>query len=99
MPHNSWTYEQDLAVLYGKITHGRAFNRHPDVQRLADAMGRTHAALCMRKGNFDALDCSVEVTGFRNWAKLTRQVWEEYKNNPDEVMDKAKAAYALMLSA
>ena len=58
MPRNYWTYEQDLAVLYSKITYGRDFKRHPDIQRLADAMGRTHAALCMRKGNFYSLGLS-----------------------------------------
>ena len=98
MPRNNWTYEQDLAVLYGKITHGRAFNRHPDVQRLAEAMGRTHAALCMRKGNFDSLDPRVEGVGLSKAASLTHRVWEDYMRNPDEVMVKARAAYTRLLS-
>ena len=61
MPRNYWTYEQDLAVLYGKIKHGRDFRGHPDVQRLSNAMGRTHAALCMRKGNFDSFAATLRL--------------------------------------
>ena len=97
MPHNYWTHEQDLAVLYGKITHGRDFNRHPDIRRLADAMGRTHAALRMRKGNFDSLDSSVEGLGLTGAAGLTHRVWGEYMENPDETMAKARAAYTRLL--
>gem|GEM_PF-2472812 len=98
MPRNNWTYEQDLAVLYGKITHGRAFDRHPDVQRLAETMGRTHAALCMRKRNFDALDSRVQGRGLSNRAGLTYRVWEEYMKTPDEVMVRAREAYTRLLS-
>ena len=98
MPRNNWTYEQDLAVLYGKITLGRAFRQHPDVQRLANAMGRTHAALRMRKGNFDALDPDVDGAGLSKAASLTRRVWDEYTKNPDEVMVIAKEAYERLLA-
>ncbi len=99
MPQQFWTYEQDLAVLYGKLTHGLAFRQHPDVQRLAEAMGRTHAALCMRKGNFDSLDPRMEGVGLSNAAALTRTVWDEYTRNPEDMLVRAKAAYTGLLSS
>ena len=99
MPRNNWTYEQDLAVLYAKITYGRDFNSHPDIQRLADAMGRTHAAIRMRKGNFDALDPGVEGIGLSKAAGLTHRVWQEYMNDPDETIAIAQGAYNRLLSS
>ena len=99
MPRNYWTCEQDLAVLYGKLTHGGGFDRHPDTERLAEAMGRTLNALQMRKRNFDALDCSVPGVGLWKAAGLTKRLWEAYRDNPEEVTAKAQAAYTRILSS
>ena len=54
MARRSWTREQDLAVLYVKLTHGNEFRSNPDLRNLAATMERTTAALLMRKANFDS---------------------------------------------
>ena len=41
-------------MLYGKLTHGNEFRSNPDLRNLAATMGRTTAALLMRKANFDS---------------------------------------------
>ena len=97
MSHHNWSREQDLAVLYGKLTHGRGFDRHPAVARLAAEMGRSVNSLTMRKRNFDSLDPAVPGTGLKNFAQLTRQVWNEYVAEPERVIAEAKRAYGNIL--
>ena len=98
MSHHNWSREQDLAVLYGKLTHGRGFDRHPDVAKLAATMGRSVNSITMRKRNFDSLDPAVPGAGLRNVAKLTRDIWDEYTAEPERVTARAKLAYENILS-
>ena len=49
MARRNWTREEDLAVLYAKLTHGNAFRLHPDLRNLSLAMGRSTSSLLMRK--------------------------------------------------
>ena len=66
MARRNWTREEDLAVLYAKLTHGNAFRLHPDLRNLSLAMGRSTSSLLMRKANFDAPDPSVPSSGLSN---------------------------------
>lgn len=94
MPHQKWTREQDLAILYLKLEYaGRLTPSHPGVLRLAKAMRRTEASIWMRKGNFDSLDPSVPGSGLNHPAKLTVSIWAEYEKNPDGVLAEARRAY------
>ena len=94
MPRQSWTREQDLAVLYIKIEFaGQLTQTHPEVEKLAEAMNRKEASIWMRKGNFDSLDPSVLGVGLINTAKLTREIWAEYKKDPERVLAEARRAY------
>ena len=93
MSHHNWSREQDLAVLYGKLTHGRGFDRHPDVAKLAAAMGRSVNSITMRKRNFDSLDPAIPGAGLKNFAQLTREIWNEYVAQPERVIAEAKRAY------
>ena len=69
----------DLAVLFLRVEHKNQLRRtHPDVERLAAAMGRTESSIWMRKGNFDYLDPEVPGVALSNVAKMTEQVWAEY---------------------
>jgi hypothetical protein len=94
MPRQSWTREQDLAVLYLKVAIGKNVltQKHPDIFKIAQAMGRTDAAIWMRKLNFDYLDPSVSG-GYSNAAKQTERIWDEYQFNPDSTLAKARKAY------
>ena len=94
MPHQKWTREQDLAVLYLKLEYaGRLTPTHPCILQLARAMRRTEASIWMRKGNFDSLDPSVPGSGLNHPAKLTVSIWAEYEKNPDGVLAEARRAY------
>ena len=93
-PQQSWTREQDLAVLYIKLEHkGRLTPTHPEIERLAKAMNRTEASIWMRKGNFDSLDPSVQGRGLDHPAKLTVDIWAEYERDPERVLAEAHRAY------
>ena len=97
MPRQNWSREQDLAVLYGNLTHGRGFDRHPDIARLAAAMGRSVNSVTMRKRNFDSLDPAIPGAGLKNFAQLTREIWDEYVAEPERVIAVAKRAYENIL--
>ena len=99
MAYQTWTREQDLAVLYAKLEYGlQRFRTHPDNERLAAAMGRTKASVVMRIGNFDSLDQSAPTGGLPNAASLTREIWEEYVHNPEQVFMEAREAYHNLLN-
>ena len=94
MPRQSWTREQDLAVLYIKIEFpGQLTQSHPEIAKLAKAMNRKESSIWMRKGNFDSLDPSVLGVGLVNTAMLTREIWAEYERNPDRILAEARKAY------
>ena len=97
MVRRNWTREQDLAVLYAKLTHGDIFRRHADLGHLAAAMGRSTASLLMRKANFDSLDPASSSSGLGNAAILTKDIWNEYQKNPVEVTVEARLAYLNIL--
>ena len=100
MVYQPWTREQDLAVLYAKLEYGlQRFRIHPDIPRLAAAMGRSEDSLVMRIGNFDALDPSASTAGLYNTARLTGEVWDEYVRYPERVFAEAQEAYQNLLNS
>ena len=95
---NRWTREQDLSVLYLRWKYGHQLAQsHPDIKRLADAMGRTEASIWMRKANFDSLDPSVPG-GLRNAAGQTRDIYHEYQCDRNRVLAEARKSYSNLLS-
>ena len=99
MALNRWTREQELAVLYVKLVYGQQFRTHPDIERLATAMGRTQAAVVKRKANFDSLDPSVHIIGLIRAAQQTKDVWAEYQRNRDKVFAEASESYQKLLNS
>ena len=98
MPVQRWTRQQDLAVLFLRLENkGRLTLSHPDVARLAEAMGRTVDSIWMRKGNFDSLDDSVLGSGLSNSAQLTKDIWAEYRQDPERIHAEARRAYSDIL--
>ena len=97
MAYQTWTREQDLAVLYAKLEYGQQFRIHPDITRLADAIGHSEDSVGMRVRNFDWLDQSVPG-GLSNAASLTRKIWNEYERNPKQVFREAREAYQKLLT-
>ena len=97
MSANRWTREQDLAVLYAKLEYGQQFRIHPDCTRLADAIGHSEDSVGMRIRNFDWLDQSVPG-GLSNYASLTKEIWNEYERNREQVFTEAREAYQKLLN-
>ena len=98
MALNRWTRKQDLAVLYAKLEYGRGFRTHPDIERLATAMGRTEDSIMMRMGNFDSLEPSAPSGGLGNAANLTKEIWNEYVRSTEQVFVEARGAYTELLN-
>lgn len=93
MGHSRWTREQTLAVLYLKLEHkGRLTLTHPDVCMLAKAMDHNCNAIRALKCNLDYLDPSVPG-GLSKYAKLTKEIWYEYVQDPERVLAEAQRAY------
>ena len=100
MPVQRWTREQELAVLYLKVEIGKngLTQDHPDIYKLAQAMGHANAAIWMRKCNFDYLDDSVRG-GLSNFAKQTKEIWDEYQSYPASTLAKSKIDYSNLLGS
>lgn len=89
-----WTYEETRAAfaLYFLIGASKADKRNPDVQRLAQALGRTPDAVAMKLCNIAANDenrISAGRVGLAHGAKLDRTIWLDYRDGGDEFLDGA----------
>ena len=78
----NWTRQQLLVAfsLYCRMPFGKISARHPDIIRVAAAIGRTPAALSMKMGNIASLDPAITSTGRRGLSQASasdRVMWEE----------------------
>ena len=95
MPQHSWTREEDMAVLCLRVKHnGQLRKAQPDVVKLAKAMSLKKVdSILMRNRNFDNLDKSSSGEASSHVAKQTKEVWAEYKSDPDRILAEARKAY------
>ena len=56
-------------------------------------MNRTADAILMRKRNFDSLDSSAPGVAVGHFAKQTKEIWDEYEQNPDGIRAEGRRAY------
>ena len=78
----NWTREQLLVAfaLYCRIPFAKISSRHPDIIRVAAAIGRTPAALSMKMDNIASLDPAVTSKGHKGLRAASandRAMWEE----------------------
>lgn len=100
MPREKWTREQDLAVLFLRIRYGQELTlSHPAIGELARAMNRTESTIWMRKGNFDSIDPSTPGKGLINAAQLTRDIWDEFQQDPRRIREESRKAYLQLTQA
>ena len=100
MQRENWTREQDLAVLFLRLSYGEDLKlSHPAIGELARAANRTEASIWMRKGNFDSLDSSATGKGLRNAAQLTRDIWAEFLQDPQRIREESRMAYLQLTKA
>ena len=88
-----WQRGESLAALYLErlLAKGELTKAHKAT--LADAMGRTHAAIQKHIGNYVALDPSVHHSGLAGISRLTEGIWTEYQRDPRGVFAQARQAY------
>ena len=82
----NWTHEQLLVAfaLYCRMPFGKISSRHPDIVRVATAIGRTPAALSMKMGNIASLDPAITSTGRRGLSQASandRAMWAEMNSD------------------
>jgi len=80
---NRWTKEQlKLAFhLYCQLPFGRLHYRNPEINQLANLIGRTPSAVAMKLVNFASLDPAITSTGRKglgNASDLDREIWNEF---------------------
>lgn len=94
-----WTREEAIIVfnLYCRIPFKDSNKSHPEVRRFADLVGRTPSAVNMKIGNFGSLDPELKkrgISGLRNASKLDRQVWDEFHQDWEALIDESDALIA-----
>ncbi|MCE2499908.1 MAG: HNH endonuclease [Dehalococcoidia bacterium] len=87
-PRTNWTRQQLLVAfaMYCRIPFSRINSRHPDIIRVAAAIGRTPAALSMKMDNIASLDPAVTSKGHKGLRAASandRAMWEEMTSDWD----------------
>ena len=77
-----WTRDQLLVTfaLYCRLPFGRLHHRNPEIMAVAEAIGRTPAALAMKLTNIASLDPEITSTGRRGLTGASladRAMWNE----------------------
>ncbi|MBI5515017.1 MAG: HNH endonuclease [Deltaproteobacteria bacterium] len=83
-----WVREEILLALhhYWRIPFGQQHARNPRVIELANALRRTPSSVAMKLNNITSLDpeeAARGVHGLEGASDLDRQVWEEFRSQPD----------------
>jgi putative restriction endonuclease len=86
MPRREWTREELILAfnLYCKIPFGRIHHGNPQIIELAEALGRTPAALSWKLANFARLDPALKkrnIAGATHGAKSEIEIWNEFNDN------------------
>ena len=94
-----WTREEAIIVfnLYCRIPFKDSNKSHPDVRRFAEIVGRTPSAVNMKIGNFGSLDPELKrrgISGLGNVTRLDRQVWDEFHQDWEALIDESDALIA-----
>src|SRR3989304_2581612 len=82
----AWSREELILAfeLYCKTPFQKTKTSNPEVQQLAELLGRTPASVARKLGNFGAFDPELrkaEITGLTHTSKLDREIWEEFHRN------------------
>lgn len=93
-----WAREQSLIAfrLYCCIPFGRLHRTNPEIIQLAKQIGRTPGAMAMKACNFASLDPAQQARGIKglpNVSKMDRQIWEEFRENSEQIAAEIEEAY------
>lgn len=86
-----WSREELILAfeLYCRIPFQKTKANNPEVQQLANLLGRTPSSLARKLGNFGAFDPELHkanITGLTHTSKLDRQIWEEFNRNWNDLV-------------
>jgi predicted restriction endonuclease len=98
MASERWSEEDTkLALfLYFQLPYGKLHKGNPEIQRLADFLGRTHSSVAMKLGNFASLDPVVTETGRKGLSgasKLDQIVFDRFSANWTALVDETEAVW------
>jgi predicted restriction endonuclease len=94
MGRRDWTVDEvKLAYyLYCQLPFGRLHGRNPEIIELAKLIDRTPSAVAMKLVNLASLDNTITSTGrsgLKNASRIDRQVWDEFKQNWEQLTEDA----------
>ncbi len=86
-----WSREEMILVfnLYFKLTYGQMDHRNPQVQELANIMGRSSNSVAMRLNNFAACDPMLKargISGLSSNTKSSQLYWNEFFHNQEALI-------------
>lgn len=81
-----WSREELILAfeLYCRIPFQKTKTSNPEVQELANLLGRSPASVARKLGNFGAFDPELrkaKISGLTHTSKLDREIWEEFNRN------------------
>ena len=95
MERRNWTRDETILALalYCKIPFGRISKSNPQIQKLAEALGRNPSALSMKMCNFGRFDPELSsrgVKGLRHGSKLDQEIWDEFYQDMERLYNEAE---------
>ena len=95
MERRNWTRDETILALalYCKIPFGRISQSNPQIQKLAESLGRNPSALSMKMCNFGRFDPELSsrgVKGLQHGSKLDREIWDEFYQDMERLYNEAE---------
>lgn len=99
-----WTRDELLVALnlYHKLSFGQLHSRQPAIIALAKKMERPANSVAMKLNNLASLDPALRLRGVRGLqgaSKLDREVWQEFQDDPDELVPASEEALRRLFDA
>ena len=100
----AWTEDETILALYlyFQTPFGRIHHRNPEIQKLAEALGRNSNSIAMKLANFASLDPNIRNggrTGLRGASNLDRELYARFARDWDQLVDTAAQQWAKRLDA
>lgn len=91
MARRNWTKEELILAfnLYLKLPFGKMHRSNPDINHLANLIGRTPSSVAMRLTNFASIDPYHQargVSGLPGGAKQCQPIWDEFSSNRENLL-------------
>jgi putative restriction endonuclease len=94
-----WTRDEALVAfnVYCRLPFGKLHARNPEIEHIANLLGRSPGSLAMKCCNFASLDPAQRergITGLQKVAQIDREIWAEFESNPETLSFESEAALA-----